>query len=65
MAYLLRNEILTNIEDVRAELEYLIKLIATDPSTLNRSQFHMSKYLDLVPPQELGAAKTIITAKTK
>ena len=64
LAYLLRNDILTNVENLTAELEYLIK----DPSDGTDDLYSyieictsaMSKYLDLVPPAELEASKKML-----
>ena len=73
VAYLLRNEILTNLEDMKAEVQYLTKevgkmMILTnnsieelDTDELSRlstaANDGMKKYLDLVPPRELEAAR--------
>ncbi|KAL3816978.1 hypothetical protein ACHAXA_011766 [Cyclostephanos tholiformis] len=83
MAYLLRNEILTNIEDMRAEVTYLEKQARkmgeegavdggggggfgggegdVDLDELRRlsesANDGMKKYLDLIPPTELKAAR--------
>ena len=64
LAYLLRNDILTNVEALTAELEYLIK----DPAEGTEDLFSysdivtsaMKKYLNLVPPRELEAAKKML-----
>lgn len=66
LAYLLRNDILTNIEDLRAELKYVlssksvvvdneVQLLATNAS---RS---MQEYLKIVPPSELQQAKKLLS----
>ena len=67
LAYLLRNDILTNVENLTAELEYLIK----DPSDGTDDLYSyieictsaMSKYLDLVPPAELEASKKMLWSR--
>lgn len=65
IAYLLRNDILTNMENLRAELEYLLK----NPSESDFEDLYsfadtctsaMKKYLAIVPPNELEEAKTLI-----
>ena len=64
MAYLLRNEILTNIEDMRAELEYLIKNpdeSDVDLKSLAASATNaMQRYLEVVPPNELQQAQELL-----
>ncbi|KAL3764627.1 hypothetical protein ACHAW5_001820 [Stephanodiscus triporus] len=73
IAYLLRNEILTNVEDMRAEVGYLMREAGkmTDNNNNGDAELDldemrrlsesandgMKKYLDLVPPKELGAAR--------
>jgi hypothetical protein len=62
LAYLLRNELLTNIENLRAELEYLLKTGKTT-ETEDLYQYAdvaisaMKKYLAIVPPNELVEAQ--------
>ena len=71
MAYLLRNDVLTSIEDMRAEVGYLIRELekgekigeggvdALDlEGMLKMAKEGMGRYLDLVPPKELEAART-------
>jgi hypothetical protein len=68
LAYLLRNDILTNVENLRAELEYLLKskdsetedlyLYATIVNTA------MKKYLAIVPPKELEEARRLMTSSS-
>lgn len=71
LAYLQRNEILTNIEDLRAELQYLTK----DEVPLEEKQDKkdlikyssnviqgFEKYLDLVPPNEMRRAQEILSS---
>ena len=64
LAYLLRNEILTNIEDMRAELEYLIKNpdeSDVDLKSLAASATNaMQRYLEVVPPNELQLAQELL-----
>lgn len=69
LAYLLRNEVLTNIEALRAELDYLVK-DSTPPSeksdTADLLQYAktasttMDKYIELVPPNEMEKAKEFL-----
>ena len=64
LAYLLRNDVLTNIENLRAELEYLIKSGETETDDLftyaDVATSAMKKYLAIVPPNELQQAKEIL-----
>lgn len=64
LAYLLRNDILTNVENLRAELEYLLKSKEDDVEDLysyaDIVTRAMTKYLALVPPGELAAAKDLL-----
>lgn len=64
LAYLLRNDVLTNIENLRAELEYLMKSGETDVEDLytfaDIASSAMKKYLAIVPPNELEAAKKML-----
>lgn len=69
LAYLLRNDVLTNVEDLRAELTYLMKELNRGGageggvelddlySIVKMAKEGMVKYLDLVPPKELEAAR--------
>ena len=70
LAYLLRNDVLTNIEDMRAEVQYLMKEVEIGEMVgqggLDLSDLYglvimakegIRKYLDLVPPKELEAAR--------
>ena len=67
IAYLLRNEVLTNIEALRAELEYLLKTGEDDTEALyayaNNAADGMKKYLSIVPPTELEAARRTLQSK--
>ena len=69
LAYLLRNEILTNIENMRAEIDYLsrnlddndeedLRLLATATAAA------MQRYLAVVPPRELEQARALMTASS-
>lgn len=70
IAYLLRNDVLTNIEDMRAEVAYLVREVEKggkigdggldlDDLTgmIKMAKEGMGKYLELVPPKELEAAR--------
>lgn len=60
MAYLLRNDILSNLEDLLAELVYLEKSKEGDTADAQAMALAattaMQKYLSLVPPTELEQA---------
>lgn len=64
LAYLLRNDVLTNVEDLRAELEYLLKSGETDVEDLysfaDIATGAMKKYLAIVPPAELEEARKLL-----
>jgi len=64
LAYLLRNDVLTNIENLRAELEYLIRTGETETDDLysyaDVATAAMKKYLAIVPPNELLQAQKIL-----
>ncbi|KAG7359114.1 hypothetical protein IV203_015703 [Nitzschia inconspicua] len=62
LAYLLRNDVLTNIENLRAELEYLLKTGETTETDdlyqyADVATSAMKKYLAIVPPNELAEAQ--------
>merc|ERR1712157_95680 len=61
IAYLLRNDILTNVENLQAEVDYLLKTGEEDFGDLknyvNGAKDSMVKYLELIPPQELELAR--------
>ena len=64
LAYLLKNEILSNVEDLRAELEYLIprpEESDTDARTYAvAADTAMQRYLQqIVPPSELEIAQAL------
>ena len=67
LAYLLRNEILTNLEALQAELEYLLKEKETDTEDLfkysSNANSAMKDYLSNVSPYEMGKAKELLTAE--
>lgn len=66
LAYLLRNDILTNVEALQAELDYLLAH-PEDGSTEDLQSYSklatqaMRNYLDLVPPRELAQARALLT----
>lgn len=76
IAYMLRNDVLTTVEDMRAEVQYLLKelgklsddggvIVVGEGGLELEDMFGLSKvanggmvkYLDLVPPKELEAAR--------
>jgi len=79
LAYLVRNDVLTNVEDMRAEVIYLLKEVGKkgdgdvvtaaeleldEIMKMNRAANEgMVKYLGLVPPQELEAARAAFASK--
>lgn len=74
IAYLYRNELLTNIENLQAEVTYLIKESSSGASTLDvvdlfdyisNSKKAMKNYLDLVPPPELELGRALISDASK
>lgn len=69
MAYLLRNDVLTNLENLQAELDYLLKPSTPDtegPEDLfgyaQTAKTAMDKYLTLAPPNELKAAMEMLAS---
>ena len=64
IAYLLRNDVLTNMENLRAELEYLIKSGEDETEDLysyaDICTSAMKKYMANVPPKELKEAQRIL-----
>jgi hypothetical protein len=66
IAYLLRNDILTNVENLRAELEYLLKSGDSETDDLfsytNIVNSAMAKYLAIVPPNELDEARRALSS---
>ena len=69
LAYLLRNDILTNVENLRAELEYLLKTGETETEDLysysDIAVSAMEKYLAIVPPNELSEAQRMLDSGEK
>lgn len=72
IAYLLRNDILTNVENLRAEVDYLLKdSTSAEEKAQTEDLFSyakicdeaMKKYLELVPPNEIEVAKELIAAE--
>jgi len=71
IAYLLRNDVLTNIENLQAEVAYLIKegkagneLEVDDLYMYAKSCADgMVKYLELVPPGEIKIAKDLVSSR--
>jgi hypothetical protein len=69
LAYLLRNEALTNIEALKAELDYLLKDSTPESEKSDTADLFqyasaatetMDKYMELVPPNELKAARDLL-----
>mmetsp|Transcript_27317 Transcript_27317/g.74726 ORF Transcript_27317/g.74726 Transcript_27317/m.74726 type:complete len:291 (-) Transcript_27317:576-1448(-) len=72
IAYLLRNDVLTNVENLRAELEYLLKLSDTERDSEPKEDLYsyadicssaMAKYLAQVPPGQMEEAKRLMAAE--
>ena len=67
LAYLLRNEILTNIEDLQAELMYQLKSNENDTEELYRLSTGvtsaMKQYIDNVSPSIVKQARDLLAAK--
>jgi len=69
IAYLLRNDVLTNLENLQAEVAYLLKEqekgneLETEDlfQFVKISQDGMVKYLDLVPPEELKLGRDLFS----
>jgi hypothetical protein len=69
IAYLLRNDILTNMENLRAELEFLIKTTEEENESMEDLYTYadivtsaMKKYLAQVPPNELKEAQQALAS---
>jgi hypothetical protein len=64
LAYLMRNEILTNVEDMRAEIDFLLKNIDEPLEELQKLSLQaaiaMRKYLEVVPPAEIVEARNLL-----
>jgi hypothetical protein len=67
IAYLLRNDILSNVEALQAEIEYLLGHPDEDANDLYEyarvASSIMQKYLELVPPNEMIKAKELLAAR--
>jgi hypothetical protein len=67
IAYLLRNDILTNVESLQAEIDYILGHPDEEKSDMYEyariATTTMQKYLDVVPPQELQKAKELLAAR--
>jgi hypothetical protein len=68
LAYLLRNDVLTNLEDLTAELEYLVKSGDKERDDLYKyadgAVSAMKRYLAIVPPKELEKAQELLLASS-
>lgn len=62
LAYLQRNEILTKVEDLRAELDFILRNPSESTDELRQLSREacsaMRRYLDIVPPTELRRARS-------
>jgi hypothetical protein len=71
LAYLIRNELLNALENLRAELDFLLSDAGKSESPDDLLQYSqactvaMTKYLDLVPPGELTRAQEILQQSSK
>jgi hypothetical protein len=67
IAYLLRNDILSNVEALQAEIDYLLGHPEEDANDLYEyarvASSIMQKYLELVPPNEMLKAKELLAAR--
>jgi hypothetical protein len=67
IAYLLRNDILSNVEALQAEIDYLLGHPDEDANDLYEyarvASSIMQKYLELVPPNEMQKAKELLAAR--
>lgn len=70
LAYLLRNEVLTNIEALKAELEYLLKDSTPASEKIETEDLYqyaktatstMDEYIKLVPPNEMALAEEFMS----
>lgn len=68
LAYLLRNDILTNIESLQAEVDYLIQHPDESAEDLyayaTGASKAMEKYLAVIPPDQLKRAKELFEASS-
>ena len=66
LAYLRRNEVLTAIEDLRAELDYLLQHPEETAEELRTysatAQSAMKGYLEIVPPDEIERARKLLAS---
>lgn len=69
LAYLLRNEVLTNVENLQAELDYLMKPTTPASETTedllsyaDTMKTTMDRYIEVVPPTELRKARELLAA---
>jgi hypothetical protein len=67
LAYLLRNDILTNIEDMQAEVDYLVKNTNESKDDLyllsKKALAAIEEYLRIVPPVEIDKAKSLMSTE--
>lgn len=71
IAYLIRNDVLTNVENLQAEIAYLIKEMKASNALETEDLYvysilckdGMVKYMELVPPAELKIAQEILASK--
>jgi hypothetical protein len=67
IAYLLRNDILSNVEALQAEIDYVLGHSDEDTNDLyeyaRAATTIMQKYLELVPPKEMEKAKELLAAR--
>lgn len=73
LAYLLRNEILDNLDNLRAELQYQLHpgqsppLLDNDDDEVRQlitaAYTAMQKYLDIIPPNELQSSMALMQQK--
>lgn len=71
IAYLVRNDVLTNVENLQAEIAYLIKemkagnALETEDLYLysNQCKDGMIKYMELVPPVEIKIAQEMLVSR--
>ena len=63
IAYLLRNEMLTNVEALQAEIKYLLQHPEEDSADLYKysraAKTSIQGYLDIVPPDILSKARSL------
>lgn len=73
LAYLFRNDVLTNIESLQAEVTYLIKEKKNGTKDVETEDLYkyardardsMAKYIDLIPPAELKLGRELYATKS-